>query len=455
MLRRQLLAWLLVPLSVLLFVDTFVSYRVALEFARRAYDRSLVEIARDLSLHVRQANGTATLDLPPEARRILLEDPDDRVFHSVVDAGGRSVSGEGVLPAPPAAAHADGNESFYDAAVNGRPVRVVELRMPAPRAGVPHGAIVRVAETLNRRNELAREILLSVILPQALLLAVAGIVVWVGVAHGLTPLERLRRAVAARSHLDWRPVATDDVPGEVRPLLQAIDELVARLDHAHTLQSRFISDAAHQLKTPVAALKANVELAMRETDAQRAAQALAAANAGLDRISRLISQLLSLARNEPDAAASISLAPVDLGALVLEAATEWVPAALERRIDLGFEAAAVPVTVRGDRARLRELLDNLIDNAVRYTPDDGRVTVRVDAHPPSVQIDDDGPRIPPEERQRVFERFHRLLGDAHGGSGLGLAIAREIARIHGAAITLRDDDDGTGNTFKVEFPPLP
>ena len=450
MLRRQLLAWLLVPLSVLLFVDTFVSYRVALEFARRAYDRSLVEIARDLSLHVRLAGGIATLDLPAEARRILLEDPDDRVFHSVTDASGRDVSGEGVLPAPPAP-RPNGREFFYDASVKGLPVRVVELRMPATQAGAPPAAIVRVGETLNRRNELAREILLSVVLPQALLLAVAGVVVWVGVRHGLAPLERLRRAVAARSHREWSPVAEDDVPGEVRPLLQAIDELFARLDHALTLQSRFISDAAHQLKTPVAALKANVELAMREGDAQRAAQALAAANAGLDRVSRLISQLLSLARNEPEAAASIALAPVDLGALVLEAATDWVPAALKRRIDLGFEAAAVPVTVQGDRARLRELLDNLIDNAVRYTPEGGRVTVRVDADPPSIQVDDDGPRIPPEERQRVFERFHRLLGDAHGGSGLGLAIAREIARIHGAAITLRDDDDGTGNTFKVAF----
>ena len=369
-----------------------------------------------------------------------------------MDAGGIGVSGEGVLPAPPAVPRANGNESFYDAAVNGQPVRVVELRMPAPRAGAPHGAIVRVAETLNRRNALAREILLSVILPQALLLAVAGIVVWVGVAHGLAPLERLRRRVAARSHREWSPVAEDDVPGEVRPLLQAIDELVARLDNALTLQSRFISDAAHQLKTPVAALKANVELAMRESDAQRAAQALAAANAGLDRVSRLISQLLSLARNEPDAAASIAIAPVDLGALVLErAATDWVPAALKRASTSASRRRAVPVTVQGDRRACAS--SRQTSSTTRCVHAGGRArTVRVDANPPSVQVDDDGPRIPPEERQRVFERFHRLLGDAHGGSGLGLAIAREIARIHGAAITLRDDDDGTGNTFKVAFP---
>jgi len=447
LLRRQLLAWLLVPLFALLVVDTVVSYRVALEFARRAYDRALVEIARDLSLHLRSG---PVLDLPDEARRILLEDPDDRVFHAVADRAGRTVSGD-AIPAPAAAMESTQREHFYDAEVAGETVRVVQLRVTSAANGAS-GALVRVAETLNRRNALAREILLSVVLPQALLLLVAGVVVWVGVAHGLAPLERLRLAVSARTHRQWSPVAEADVPGEVRPLLHAIDELVARLDDALTLQGRFISDAAHQLKTPIAALKANLELALREEDPRRARDALAAAHAGLERISRVVSQLLSLARNEPEAGAQARLVPLDLGELVLQASSEWVPAALRRRIDLGFEPAPRPVTIDGEAGRLRELLDNLIDNAVRYTPEGGRVTVRVEADPPAVNVNDDGPRIPEEERQRVFERFHRLLGHAEEGSGLGLAIAREIARLHGASITLRDDVDGIGNTFKVEFP---
>jgi two-component system sensor histidine kinase TctE len=389
-----------------------------------------------------------SLNLPAEARRILLEDPDDRIYHAVTTSEGRPVTGDAI----PGAVSAPGNgrQRFYDAAIGGEPVRVVELHVAAA-SGTP-GAIVRAAETLNRRNALAREILLAVVLPQALLLAVAGVVVWVGIARGLAPLERVRRAVAARSHREWRPVAESDVPGEVRPLLQEIDGLVARLDHALTLQVRFIGDAAHQLKTPIAALKANLELALREDDPARAREALAAAHAALERLSRIVSQLLSLARNEPEAAHAVRLVPLDLGLVAFEAAQAWVPAALRRHIDLGFEGCEAAVTVRGDAGRLRELLDNLIDNAVRYTPEGGNVTVRVEADPPAVHVDDDGPRIPPEERQRVFERFHRLLGHVQEGSGLGLAIAREIAAIHGASIALRDDLDGTGNTFSLAFP---
>jgi two-component system sensor histidine kinase TctE len=183
--------------------------------------------------------------------------------------------------------------------------------------------------------------------------------------------------------------------------------------------------------------------------------ALEKSSAGLDRLARVVSQLLSLARNEPEAGASAVLVPLDLDALALEVATEWVPEAMKKRVDLGFEPAPGPVTIRGDAARLRELFDNLLDNAVRYSREGGRVTVRVGAEPvPTVDINDDGPGIPPDERERVFQRFHRLLGSGQDGSGLGLAIAQEIVRIHGGAISLRDDSDGIGNTFSVTFPPV-
>jgi two-component system sensor histidine kinase TctE len=277
--------------------------------------------------------------------------------------------------------------------------------------------------------------------------------VWHGVVRGLAPLERLQRALAARSHRDRSPLADEGVPGEVRPLLVSINDLLARLDQALTLQARFIADAAHQLKTPIAALHAQLELARREPDPDRLREAVQAAYPGLERLSRLASQLLSLARNEPEAAGSVRLEPLDLNALGLEVATQWVPEALKRGIDLGFEAGAGAVTVRGDAGRLRELLDNLLDNAVRYSRDNGRITVRVLAVPgPTLEVSDDGPGIPPEERERVFERFHRLLGTHQDGSGLGLAIAREIAHIHRAEIALREDADGVGNTFSVVFP---
>src|SRR5690606_19226876 len=254
-------------------------------------------------------------------------------------------------------------------------------------------AVVRVAETLNKRNEFAREILLSVLLPQLLLILIAAAVVWIGVVRGLAPLARLQRAVAQRSVRDRSPVAVDSVPGEVGPLLDSINGLLARLDHVLTLQSRFVSDAAHQLKTPVAALKTQFEVALRETDPQRMREALEGIYPRLERMQRLVSQLLSLARNEPDAVSAVTLALFDLNALALDVATAWVPEVLRRQIDLGFEDAGRPVTVSGDAARLRELLDNLLDNAVRYSRDGGRITVRVLADPPRVDVSDDAPHI--------------------------------------------------------------
>lgn len=448
MLRTQLLAWLLVPLMLLLAVDSILTYWMATGIARRANDRTLAEIARELSLRLRSEGGLS-LDLAEDARKILLVDPVDRIRFDVTEAGGRAVAGERIAAAPAGSPR----ESFYDGEAGGEPVRIVELRVDAdPSAGRP-AAVVRVAETLAKRQALVREILVGVVVPEALLVAVAGILVWAGVLHGLAPLERLRRTLATRPHGDRSPVGVEGVPGEVRPLLEAINTLVARLDSALTVQSRFISDAAHELKTPITVLRTQLELALREGDPARMREALEKSGAGLERLSRVVSQLLSLARNEPEGGAGATLVPLDLDALAFDVATQWVPEALKRRVDLGFESAGGPVTIRGDAVRLRELLDNLLDNAVRYSREGGRVTVRVAASPaPTVDINDDGPSIPAEERERVFQRFHRLLGSGQEGSGLGLAIAQEIVRLHGGAIALREDSDGVGNTFSVTFP---
>ena len=443
-LRGQLLRWLLVPLSLLLVADTFIGYWVASSSAERAHDRALVEIARDVALHLRVERGRVVLDLPEEARRVLFSAAQGRIAFEVLAADGGRIAGE-ALPSPPSQRP---GETLYDAVLDGTPVRVVQL---AARSAP--GAIVRVAETKEQRLALTREFLASVIVPQLLLIVIAGLVVWHGVVRGLAPLERLQRALATRSHVARGPVSAEGVPGEVRPLVESINELLERLDRALTLQARFIADAAHQLKTPIAALRTQLEVALREQDPDRLRQAVEASYPGLERLQRLASQLLSLARNEPVAGAVLQMVPLDLNALGLEVAKRWVPEALKRGIDLGFEAAPAAPAVRGDAARLVELLDNLLDNAVRYTRDRGRITVRVlDGPVPTLEVSDDGPSIPAAERERVFERFHRLLGSSRDGSGLGLAIAREIAQLHGAEITLRDDADGVGNTFSVAFP---
>jgi two-component system sensor histidine kinase TctE len=454
-LQRKLLAWLLGPLALLLVLDTAVAYWNAVRFSNLAYDRALMEIGREIALRVKLAGAQPVLDLPDTARSILLQDHDDRLYYRVASQDGRALGGDAELP-PPRGTQA-ARTRFYRDAVGDEPVRMMVAWMPveASSAAPPALVQVQVAETLNKRNRLAFEMLATVVLPQLLLIVMATAVVWFGVSRGLAPLQRLRRAVSDRSHLDLSPIDTHAVPGEVRPLVDEVNGLMARLKRTFDFQNRFVADAAHQLKTPVSGLKAQIELALRESDPQRVRHSLAQLYLSADRLSRLVRQLLSLARNEPGALDAIRLEPLDLNAFALEVSMEWVPQALERGIDLGFEGAERAQTIAADRDRLRELVNNLIDNAIRYSHAGGRVTVQVARAPDDqcrLSISDDGPGIPVQERARIFERFHRLLGTQEDGSGLGLAIVSEIASLHGARITLEEDTDGVGSTFSVFFP---
>jgi two-component system sensor histidine kinase TctE len=442
-LRGKLLRWLLIPLSLLFLVDAAGSYILAQRLSARVHDAELNEIARELALHIRAEGGVLGFDLEKDAERTLLLDDADEL-HYEVRADGARIAGDAALPAAAASAGA-----YRDAQLDGGAVRIARL---ATRID-GHAVTIDVASTMHKRRALADEMVVDVILPQLVLILIAGIIVWVGVARGLKPLAQLQRAVAARSHRDLSPVDVPDVPREVHPLVRAVNDLMARLDEVLGLTNRFVADAAHELRTPVAGMKAHVELALREEDPQEVRRSLAQLYVGIERMSHLVAQLLSLARNEPTAVKQLELAPVDLARLAFDVTTEWVPQAYRRHIDLGFDGAREGVMVAGDAQRLAELLNNLVDNAIRYSRDGGGVTVRVAAAPqPRVSVSDDGPTIPVPERERVFERFHRLLGTRAAGSGLGLAIVREIATLHGATIVLDDDIDGVGNTFTVSFP---
>jgi len=453
-LQRKLLLWLLGPLSALLVLDSAVTYWSSLNFSNLAHDRSLQEISREVVLHVKPGAGGPWVDISPAAERMLLVDQDDRIYFKVTTASGQVIGGDAAIP-PPAQPVPPGKPVFYGGEVHGAPVRLVAAWLAVDERGAVGPVLVQVAETLNRRNRLAWDILASVIVPQLLLIVLAVTAVYVGVMHGLAPLSRLVKAVSHRSHVDLSPIDTQGVPGEVRPLVDEVNELMLRLGKTLDFQTRFIADAAHQLKTPVSGLKTQIELALRESDPQRVHHSLAQLYVSVDRLSRLVRQLLTLARNEPGAVETVRLQPLDLHGFALEISMEWVPNALKQGIDLGFEGGGQPVTIAADADRLRELINNLIDNAVRYSHQGGRVTVAVKAAPSGggeLSISDDGPSIPVEERQRIFERFHRLLGAHAEGSGLGLAIVSEIATLHGARIELKEDRDGVGNTFTVQFP---
>ena len=298
--------------------------------------------------------------------------------------------------------------------------------------------------------------LANVVLPQVLLIVMAAAVVWFGVSRGLAPLQRLRAAVADRSHLDLSPIDVHAVPGEVRPLVDEVNELMARLGRTFDFQNRFVADAAHQLKTPVSGIKAQIELALGESDLERVRHSLAQLYISADRLSRLVRQLLSLARNEPGALDFMQLQPLDLNAYALEMSMEWVPRGAQAQHRSGLRGRRPSAD---DRCRPRpparagqqphRQRDSLQPGG-RAGDGAGRRSRRTSSAGCSSATT--GRSIPVEERERIFERFHRLLGTHEDGSGLGLAIVSEIATLHGARITLEEDTDGVGNTFSVFFP---
>ncbi|HXF65173.1 MAG TPA: sensor histidine kinase N-terminal domain-containing protein [Burkholderiales bacterium] len=448
-LRRQLIIWLVLPLLALWSISTYVDYDIANQFVTNAYDRSLLDTAIDIGKQVKVENGRVRADLPEVVLEILLTGEPGKLFYQVSGPRGEHIAGHRGLPAPP---EADSEAVvYYDAEYLGQPVRVAALRLPLEG---DHGPVlVQVAESTAARIDFARQIMIRMMLPQGLLILLAAVLVWYGVGRGLAPLADLRREIARRSHRDLSALPEQRAPQEVQPLIRAMNDLLARLSQALDAQSRFVADAAHQLRTPLAGLKTQTELALRQAQSSEAQAALAQLQAATEQATRLVNQLLALARAEPGAANGVAFERLDLSRLARETTTEWVPRALARNIDLGYEGApAAPVT--GDAFLLKEMLNNLLDNAVRYTQPGGQVTVRVarEAQRVTLEVEDNGPGIPEAERDRVFERFHRVLGSGAEGCGLGLSIVREIALSHSAQVGLAAGAGGTGTLVRVAFP---
>ncbi len=453
-LRHTLLKWLLVPLLSLLVLSAIAAYGIALNFARDAFDRALYESAFDVAQLLQKSvqDGKPPFPLPRAAHELILTDKYDEIYYNIRDSQDHVLSGEETLATPPSASSRNNKpEQFYDAVIDGKPVRVASVTFTLRFIDHEQRIRIQVAETLNKRKQLAKQILTGLILPQMLLIILAACVVWFAVGRGLRPLSRLEASVAERSHLDLSPVQAPDAPAEAQPLVNAINALLQRLQLVLNAQNRFIADAAHQLRTPLAGLKAQVALASRQQTLEDVRHSLNQLEIGAERLTHLVNQLLSVARNEPGADRSLELVTLDLNALAQATTGEWISAAVRRNIDLGFEGPGCEVMVNADALRLNELLKNLLDNALRYTPSGGTVTVRVTTEP-ALEVEDNGPGIPREEQEKVFERFYRLLGNGADGSGLGLAIVKEIALTHGASVSVQPGKDNTGACFRVVFP---
>jgi len=441
-LHRQLLLWLLLPQIVLWLVAAFGAYRLASRHADELVDASLLQAARALARQIKPTASGIFIDLPRSAQDILsadAADPDGRVVYTVSSPPGQLLLGDARLPPPPPSSSppALGEPVFFDTAVP-EPMRVVSLEQHLGAAGAADSTLrVQVARSSASRELLARRMLLDTALPLSLLIALMSMGVWAGIRRGLRPLAELQQQVEGRRADALDPVQLRAAPPEVGALAGAVNELLGQVQQNLATQRRFISDAAHQLRTPLAGLKSQAELALELATDPALRQRLQRVHESAVRGARLVSQLLVLARAEPEAVGPQGWAPVDCGRLVRDVAAEWVPRALAAGCDLGVELPDEAPTVQGVELLLREALVNLIDNAVRYAGAGAVITVRLRRAGDDVWIDvaDDGPGLAPELRERVFERFVR--GSTAGeGCGLGLAIVREIAERHGGSATL-------------------
>lgn len=457
-LRVHLLALMLPPIFGLLGLGAVVAYFPSLGPAAAAYDDALADVGLALGAHIRVSGGVYRFELPSVVDQVLRTDRYDEIYYRVRDPHGRVIGGEPALP-PPSAVEGHGLAA-YDAVFLGQNVRIVTVAMPCGR----RTCTVDVAETTRKRSRAVRDILVSSLFPELLIALATLAIVWFGVKRGLAPLARLSEDILARSASDLRPIDTAHAPSEARPLVEALNGLLARADEAGRNQQRFLANAAHQLRTPLAGLQAHSELVLaRDLPAEVRAD-LEQVHDATVRAARLANQLLALARAEPGGVHAESLVALDLKELVERNVDEWVHRAWSRNIDLGFELAEA--RVRGDAMLLREAFANLVHNAIEYTPAGGHVTVRTGMRPgaeaslrPFLEVEDDGPGIPASERGRVTERFYRIPGTAGTGSGLGLAIVREIANAHGAVLDIGEGQPGetgaSGVRVALSFPASP
>ncbi len=461
----EILDWMLTPLLLIWPVSLMLTWIVAQGIADRPFDRALEYNARALAQLVVVKGPVVQFNLPQPAREILRADDSDLVYFQVLGARGEVIAGERDMPLPDAQETPDpgGGVRMRDANMRGTDVRIAYLWVPL-RLPDAQPALVQVAETREKRSVLATEIIKGLMLPQFIMLPLAVILVWLALARGIKPLQELEDRIRARRADDLSPLDEKTVPLEVAPLVSSVNDLLGRLTDSIAAQKRFLADAAHQLKTPLAGLRMQADLALREgADAQELKRSLVQIGRSSVRATHTVNQLLALAQAEAGNNVRAQV-PCDIAAITIEAVRESVSRAMDRRLDLGYEGAqpgAERGVLMGNPTLLRELVRNLLDNAINYTPTEpgpGVITARVLVDPFGavivLQVEDTGPGIAAAEREAVFQPFYRVLGSDADGSGLGLSIVREIAVLHQGSATLEDARPGQnppGTLVTVRF----
>lgn len=436
---------LIIPVIIFIVLETALSYSVTLHYVEKTYDRWLLDSARSLVQEVKVIDNQISVKLSATALEIFKWDDVDTTFFKINTEKNRLLVGDLMLPSP--TIPIDIYQPIYsDVILNGEAIRMVSVQVPG---SLPEKVYIHVAETLNKRQDMTVDILLADLIPQILLTLLVSLLFYEGIIHGLAPLHKLAEDISQRSPSDLSPIPETQVFAEVRTLTDTINSLLEKLSAAITSQQQFIANAAHQLRTPLAGLKLQADRAQREDNILAMRPALSQIQNSADKVSHMITQLLALARSSP-IEGSYHFKKVDLYELTKDVCIEWIPKALEKDIELNFDAAEQSHFVAGDSVLLTELLANLLDNAITYGDKQGNILIRLTNQPIlCLSIEDDGSGIPEFERDKIFERFYRIPGSSGDGCGLGLAIVKEIADLHQVKLILRSKKRGT--RFDLQF----
>lgn len=450
----EVLLWILILLLFLWGMSAVMTYHVAAVISNQPYDEQLTENVRQIARHVSFVDGRAAFQPPLPARDLLRANAkDDALYFQVLGPGGDLLAGDAEVPGMESSGPGEPeDEGLRDDEIAGEDVRVAYRYVADPAGGDP--ALVQVAETGRHRQALAARIVSGVIVPQFVIAPIAVILVYLGLSRGITPLHRLQEELRQRRPTDLAPISVRGIPSEIRPMIGALNDVMGRLEENLLAQRRFIADAAHQLKTPLTGLRMQTDLALHETDLDHMRDRLRQMAVSAERLSHLTRQLLALASAEATTESSEAFQIVDLDKIAHSLTTEWADRAIAKGVGLAYDGAGQPLEVMGSTFLLGEMISNLLDNAIKYTPAGGQVVVRLQAGERlELHVEDTGIGIPPTERERVFERFYRVLGTNADGSGLGLPIVREIAELHRATVSLDGREDGQpGTTALVAFP---
>ncbi|MDD2810550.1 sensor histidine kinase [Rhodoferax sp.] len=461
----EILDWMLTPLLLLWPVSLVLTWLVAQGIAGKPFDRALEYNVRAMAQLITIQRSRARFSLPRPARELLRADDSDTIYYQVMGTRGEFLSGEKDIPPPPGVDAVVIDEvRIRDEVIKGFDVKVAYMWVTLPIAD-SKPALVQVAETLEKRSILATEIVKGVMLPQFVILPLAVLLVWLALVQSIKPLNQLEERIRARKPDDLSPIDAQAVPMEVSPLVESVNDLLLRLTDSIATQKRFLADAAHQLKTPLAGLRMQAEMAQREgASADDLKHSLRQIGKASVRATHSVNQLLALARAESNGAA-MPRTVCDLPELTMEVVRDCVPRALEKHIDLGYEGTepgSPSCTVLGNATLLKEMVRNLVDNAINYTPsslaEPGIITARVLTDPFGrtlvLQVEDSGPGVPEAERELIFQPFYRALGTEADGSGLGLPIVLEIAQQHQATVSLEETRPGhtpPGARFVLRF----